>query len=246
MDDLAETLARGPGVLGEVVLRRRIGQNEQPIVELIVNGVFLMDTAETSTEAMLAQAVLDRHPTPRRVLVGGLGLGVTVGALVADARVEHVVVVEIEPLLVSWLRSGLVPTARQAIADPRVDVVLADIVDVLRRADDQSYEVILLDIDNGPGFLVHPDNAAVYERPALAEVARVLRRSGMLAVWSADPAPYLVATLDDVVGPVEEVVRTVSRDSRELCYVIYLATRMTTRAIPLTPGEHGRDDVRHD
>lgn len=225
MDDLAETLARGHGALGEVALRRRISRDEQPIFELIVNGVFLMDTAETTTEAMLANAVLDRHATPRRFLVGGLGLGITVGALIADARVEHVVVVEIEPLLVSWLRSGLVPTVQQVMADPRVEIVVADIVDVLRRADDQSYDAILLDVDNGPGFLVHPDNAAIYQRPVLANAARVLGPDGMLAVWSADPAQDLVATLEDVVGPVEEVIRTVARDGRDFCYVVYLAAR---------------------
>ncbi|MGH3680585.1 MAG: hypothetical protein ACRDT2_10100, partial [Natronosporangium sp.] len=74
-----ETLARADGVLGEVVLRRRPG----PVYELIVNGVFLMDTTETSTEQLLAELVLAHRPAPRRVLVAGLGLGCTLAALLA-------------------------------------------------------------------------------------------------------------------------------------------------------------------
>jgi spermidine synthase len=233
--DLPVTLARCEGVLGEVALRRRPGTAHQPIFELIVNGVFVMDTAETSTERLLSDVVLDRHLAPRRVLVGGLGLGLTVNALLSDARVERVIVAEIEPLLVDWLRSGLVPTAQLAMADPRVEVVVADVADVLRRADDQSYDAVLLDVDNGPGFLTHPDNAALYERPALADAARALTQEGMLAVWSADPARDLAAALHDIVGPVEEIVRTVSRESREVSYFIYLATRITNQRASTDP-----------
>jgi fumarate hydratase class II len=237
VNDPLVTLARGEGVMGEVALRRRSGSAQQPIFELIVNGVFLMDTAETSTERLLSDVILDRHSAPRRVLVGGLGLGLTVNALLSDARVEQVVVAEIEPLLVDWLRCGLVPTAQLAMADPRVEVVVADIADVLRRADDQSYDAVLLDVDNGPGFLTHPDNAALYEQPALADAARILTQEGMLAVWSADPAPDLAAALEDVVGPVEEIVRTVSREGREVSYFIYLATRTNELASLFAPTE---------
>jgi hypothetical protein len=178
VDDLPVTLARGDGVLGEVALRRRTGRHAQPVYELIVNGVFLMDTAETSTENLLADAVLDRHASPRRVLVGGLGLGITVMALLADARVEQILVAEIEPLLVDWLRTGLVLPARPAVLDPRVQVAVGDVIDVLRSTPDHSYDAILLDVDNGPAFLVHPQNAAVYKRPVLEQVARVLAPDG--------------------------------------------------------------------
>jgi spermidine synthase len=77
-----------------------------------------MDTAETSTERLVADVVLDRHPTPRHVLVAGLGLGVTLGTLLADVRVERVDVIEIEPLVVEWLRSGIGPSGRGAVRRP--------------------------------------------------------------------------------------------------------------------------------
>lgn len=214
-----ETLARADGVLGEVALRRRPG----PVYELIVNGVFLMDTTETSTEQLLGELVLAHRPTPRRVLVAGLGLGCTLAALVADPRPEHVDVVEIEPLLVQWLRAGLVPAAGRALADPRVRVRVADVRDALQDAG--PYDAIVLDVDNGPGFLVHDRNAGVYSEPVLAATGRALAPGGLLLVWSADPAPELAATLDGAVGPVEHLVRWITREGRKLDYHIYLATR---------------------
>ena len=230
MDLPPETIARADGVAGEVVLRRRVAENapepaRETVYELIVNGVFLMDTADVSTERLLADAVLDRHEAPRRVLVGGLGLGVTLRALLADVRVEHIDVVEIEPVLVDWLRTGLVPGVEVVLADPRVQVVVADIRDAVRGAAGGRYDAVLLDVDNGPDFLVRDANAAVYQTSALRDMARVLASHGMLAVWSAAASPALASSLAALVGPGEEVVRTVGREGRRFTYHVYLARR---------------------
>jgi spermidine synthase len=219
MDDSPEVVARADGVLGEVVLRRRPG----PVYELILNGIFLMDTAETSTERLLAELVLTRHPAPDRVLVAGLGLGCTLAALLADPRPRHVDVVEIEPLLVAWLRAGSVPGAEKTLADPRVRVRIADVRQAMKRT--ERYDAIVLDVDNGPGFLVHERNAGVYEPAGLAEAARVLHPGGVLVVWSADPAPALHAALAEQVGPTEQVVRRIERQGRQLDYYLYVAVK---------------------
>lgn len=221
-----ETLARGSGVTGEVVLRRR-STPKGDVHELIVNGTFLMDTAETSTERLLAESVLERHAAPRRVLVGGLGLGFTVAELLADPRVELVEVVEVEPLLSEWLRDGLVPGVDHVLTDPRVCVVDDDVRAVLGAAPPGHYDGVLLDVDNGPDFLVRSENAALYEGPALQAAASALGDGGVLAVWSAAPSPHLVDVLTTTVGPVEKLVRTVSREGRDVEYYVYLATHAT-------------------
>ncbi len=214
--DRPEVIARGDGVLGEVALRRR-----GDVYELIVNGVFLMDTAETSTEERLAETVLDRHATPRRILVGGLGLGFTTAALLRDPRVERIDVVEIEPLLVDWLRSGLVPEVAELLRDPRVHVHVSDIRDVLGNG--ASYDAILLDVDNGPDFLVSDRNASLYGPAALATAAAALAPAGMLAVWSSHRSPRLLDALATACGQCAEIPVEVVRDGRPLSYYLYLA-----------------------
>ena len=220
------TLARGDGRLGGLVLRRR--GRTSPIYELIVNGVFLMDTAETSSERLLADAVLQRSQAPRHVVVGGLGLGYTVKALLADQRIERIDVIEIEPLLVEWLRADLVPGTAAILSDQRVRVTIGDVTDTFADAAPASYDVALLDVDNGPDFLVHERNAPIYQEGVLSAAGRALRPGGILAVWSAAPSASLSERLAAAVGPVEEVTAEVTRDGRALSYYLYLATAAPT------------------
>lgn len=216
------TLARGEGRLGELVLRRR--GSTSPVYELILNGVFLMDTGETSTERLLADAALQRCRAPRHVMVGGLGLGYTVKALLADQRIECVDVIEIEPLLVDWLRADLVPGTAAILSDQRVRVTIGDVADTFAAAAPASYDVAVLDVDNGPDFLVHERNATVYQEDVLSAAGRALRPGGILAVWSEAPSKPLSDRLLASVGPVEVVSAEVTRDGRALSYYLYLAT----------------------
>jgi hypothetical protein len=70
-------IARAESERGELVLRERRNQAAAAALELRVNGIFVMDTLETSTERALASAALAVVENPRSVIVGGLGLGFT-------------------------------------------------------------------------------------------------------------------------------------------------------------------------
>lgn len=225
MTEPATVIARSEGVEGEIALRRRTTDSGAEIYELIVNGMFAMDSAETSTEQLLAEAVLERHPSPARLLVGGLGLGYTTERLLSDPRVSRVDVVELEATLVDWLRGGLVPHVKDVLADDRITITVADVSDVVRDTHEQTYDALLLDVDNGPEFLLHQDNANLYQREFLAECARVVKVGGFLAVWLAAPSPGLLRTMAALFDDVDDLRRTVSRDSRVIDYHVYLATR---------------------
>jgi spermidine synthase len=227
-------VARADGVLGEVVLRRR-DEDGASLLELLVGGVLLMDDGDASTETTLARDALARLDGDRlRVLVGGLGLGFTAAAVLDDPRVAEVVVVEVEPALVGWAADGLMPTAAGAAADPRTRVVTADLADVLPSLAQGSLDGVLLDVDNGPGFLVHDRNARLYAPPGLRAAARALRPGGVLAVWCSAPEPALARTMAAVVGPVQHLAPVVHRSGRALEYALYLAVRghPTSRGTP--------------
>jgi len=218
--------ARSESERGELVLRERRPDDGGPVVlELRANGVFVMDTAEHATEKALADAALDAVAEPRRVLVGGLGLGFTLDRVLGDRRVEHVDVVEIEQALVDWMRDGTIPHGRRLLADRRLRVVVADIAEAVAEAGTTTYDVILLDVDNGPGHLVHAPNAALYDAPFLRALRDRLAGGGALVVWSADRAPSLLEALRDVFDEAAERPHDVRLQDRDEQYWLYAAHR---------------------
>ncbi len=217
-------VARAESERGELVLRRRSSPQAADVLELRVNGVFVMDTQETSSEEEMAALALGLVEEPRSVVVGGLGLGFTTRRVLADPRVEEVVVVEVEEALVAWLRDGTVPHGPALLADRRLRVVTADVATAIEEAT-STYDLVLLDVDNGPGYLVHDANARVYEHDLLAAARAVLRPGGVLVVWSADRAPALLEALREVFGDAEELAYEVRLQERDEEYLLYLARR---------------------
>jgi spermidine synthase len=219
-------LARSESERGELVLRRRTGGEAAPdALELRANGVFVMDSVEVGTERALARAALELVEDPTTVVVGGLGLGYTMHEVLADPRVQRCVVVEIEQALVTWMREGTVPHGPAMMADARLHVVVADVAVALAEARAGSCDLVLLDVDNGPGYLVHDANAALYREPALAAARDALRPGGVLVVWSADEAPQLTAALTAVFGEAEARPLAVRLQERDESYWLHLARR---------------------
>jgi spermidine synthase len=214
-------IARAETERGEVVLRERREDGAPTVLELRVNGVFVMDTVETTTERALATAALGLVEEPRRVLVGGLGLGFTLHEVLGDARVEHCTVVEIEQPLVDWMRDGTIAHGPRFLADQRVTVTNGDVAQVLAEAGDDAYDLVLLDVDNGPGGLVHETNATLYGEPFLEVARRVARRA--LVVWSASAAPDLQAAMAAVFGNCQELSYAVTLQGRDELYHLYCA-----------------------
>jgi spermidine synthase len=216
-------IARAESERGELVLRERRENGAPSVLELRANGVFVMDTMETSTEEALAGAALDLVAEPRDVLVGGLGLGYTMQRVLADHRVERCSVVEIEPALVEWMRDGTVPHGPAVLADERANPVVADIAAAVGEAADASYDLVLMDVDNGPRHLVHEQNADLYRPPFLTEVRRMLRPGGAVAIWSADASSELEATLEQVFGNAETAGYDVTLQDRDEKYWLHVA-----------------------
>jgi spermidine synthase len=198
---------------GELVLRRRDGA-----LEIISNGVFLMDSRDGRSERLLVRAALDLVREPRRILIGGLGVGFSLREALADPRVEHVVVVEIEPAVVEWHNSHLAEVSAGAMADPRVAVVSAEIADRLRH-DATTYDAICLDVDNGPQWTVTESNAALYSDAGTALVVSRLAPGGAMSVWGAAAAPAYHAILGRHLDGVAMLAVEVPRGEPDVVWV---------------------------
>ncbi len=224
------TIARGGSSRGELVLRRRDWDGE---LELRVNGVFVMDSYETATERALAVLALDgirrtrgdghRERGGLSVLIGGLGLGYTLAQFAASPLVGELTVSEIEPLLVEWHLAGLIPLTGDVAHSGRVQLVSRDVREVVTDRPAGSLDVIVLDVDNGPGFLVYEHNASLYEREFLARCRAALADKGVIVVWSAAQAPDLAVALTDVFGSVSHHAMGVMRGDRADSYYAYVA-----------------------
>jgi spermidine synthase len=68
--DEPRVLERAATPRGELVLRQ-VGDD----LEVISNGVFLMDTRDGGSERALVHEAVADHQHPQRLLIGGLGVG---------------------------------------------------------------------------------------------------------------------------------------------------------------------------
>lgn len=225
---VATVLVRAERPTGEWVLRRRVSTGGRPRLEMILNGRLLMDSADGSSEEALAETGLRRcaRDGALRVLVGGLGFGFTVRAVLRDARVAAVDVVELEPALAELLAA---PGIAEEIGpldlrDPRVRLEVGDVRERIALAEG-AWDCILLDVDNGPESPSAVGNEALYTEAGLCACRRALRPGGSLAIWSSEPAPRCRARLAAVFGDVEERLVPVARDGRALVYRILCARR---------------------
>jgi spermidine synthase len=82
------------------------------------------------------------------------------------------------------------------------------------------WDAILLDVDNGPDFLIHAENDALYAEPALRTAYGRLAPGGVLAIWCQAPSPPLLAALRSVHPSAEETRHTVEREGRTFTYAI--------------------------
>jgi spermidine synthase len=226
MEELV-TVGRAAGAHGEVVLRRRLTASVE-VEELIVDGTFAMDSRETHSERELGRLAAGAP----RVLVGGLGLGHTVAAVLDEADglslALHVDVVELEAALVTWAREHRTPTLARVAADPRVRLHVGDVATALaglRNGPTGPWDAILLDVDNGPDFLIHPQNDALYAEPGLRAAYGQLAAGGVLAIWCQAPSPPLLEALRRVDPAAEETRHTVEREGRTFTYAIATARR---------------------
>lgn len=156
------------------------------------SGQVLMSSRQHGSEDALAAVAcqaLHNRPSPS-LLIGGLGMGFTLRAaldlLPPEARVT---VAELVPAIVEWNRGTLAELANAPLNDARVEVVVADVRRVMDRQAG-AFDVIALDVDNGPQALTTAANAPLYFERGLQSAKRALRPGGVFIVWSAaeDPA----------------------------------------------------------
>ncbi len=165
-----------------IQLRRR--DNEYLI---LANGKPLMSSRLHGSEEALATLGCRRAKAldQPRVLVGGLGMGFTLRAVLDALPSDAVVTVaELLPAVIEWNRAPLAARAGDPLRARRVRLEAGD-VGFRLRGNPGGFDVVLLDVDNGPAAFTAADNAGLYDNNGVAAAFAALRPGGTLAVWSA-------------------------------------------------------------
>jgi spermidine synthase len=194
--------------------------------EILLGDEQLMGSWASCSEAALATLVSARlGACAKRVLIGGLGMGFTLGAArSAFPASTAIIVAELVPSIVAWARGPLAGIFGGSLADPRVSIKIGDVHDVIveERA---SFDAILLDVDNGPDGLVTLANERLYCNWGLRAAYDALRPGGVLAVWSAYAEDRFADRLRATGFGVEEVMVDSDGTGRDPPHVIWLAAR---------------------
>lgn len=183
-----QTLATVQTVEGPLELRRR-----RDDWLMMIAGRVLMNSFSRKSEEELSRMALDKLGRPaERVLVSGLGMGFTLRALLDRVpETTQVTVAELNPVVVEWCRGPLGPATNDAIGDARVRAKVTDVADEIANAAAGAFDLILLDLYEGPNSSTQSKDDPFYSDAALARAYRALTPRGVLGVWSEDAdAPF--------------------------------------------------------
>lgn len=180
---IIESIATDEGILE---LRQR-GERDFMI---LIGAQVLMNSLSNRSEVVLGQlgcGHLQGHASPR-LLVGGLGMGFTLRAVLDTLpATAKVVVAELNPVVHAWCRGPLAALTESAVMDPRVTVVIGDVAQLIRKSavngGEARFDAILLDLYRGPHAKTNHRDDPLYGSRAIDNVRAALKPCGVLAVW---------------------------------------------------------------
>jgi len=167
----------------------------------------LMNSRMHSSEDVLAELGCKhiRNNPQANVLIGGLGMGFTLAETLKHTHTDaDVVVAELVPAVIQWNQSYLAELAGNPLKDKRVSVYEGDVGKLIRSSED-TFDAILLDVDNGPEGLTREGNAALYSPQGLKAAMTALKSKGVLGVWSAFPEPRFTKRMKQAGFKTQEV-----------------------------------------
>lgn len=193
-----------------------------------LNGQDLMHSMTSASEVLLGELAHELIDTkaPTRTLIGGMGLGYTLKAVLAKAGPKAVVEIgELMPEVIEWNRTFMAKLNGHLLDDPRVQVRLGDVVATIAAARPNSYDAILLDVDNGPVPMVHTGNVRLYGPRGLTTMWLKLRPGGRLAIWSASPDHTFEKRLRAAGFAAQAIPAKLFPTAKRSAYVIYVGDK---------------------
>lgn len=189
---------------GDLVLREIASGGSDRSFELRIAGRFLVGTQSGASERSLATCGIDRwtvQDREPRVLIGGLGFGYTVREVLRQRPSAEIVVVELFPEVEGWCDQVTGNLVSSSDFHASVLVKISDFWDYLALETSRlAFDILLVDVDNGPANLALPENAKFYTHEAILRYYSALRCGGVLAIWSSHSHEPLRSIISSTFG----------------------------------------------
>ncbi len=157
---------------------------------IMIGAQVLMNSLANRSEVMLGRLGCShlKDAAGPRVLVGGLGMGFTLRAVLDSLpATAQVVVAELNPTVVEWCRGPLAPLTGNAVDDPRVRIVIGDVAHLIRHSavngGEERFDAIIFDLYRGPHAKTHHSDDPLYGSRAIENMRAALKPCGVVAVW---------------------------------------------------------------
>ncbi len=163
---------------------------------MTIGGRVLMNSLSHRSEIALGRLACSaiRNRSRPKVLLGGLGMGFTLRAVLDELPASgSVMVAELNPIVIEWCKGPLSMLTGNATWDSRVTLISGDVSSVIEgyavEPGLEKLDAIVLDLYCGPRSSDHGRDHPLYGSLAIETALRALNADGVFAVWGEDRDP---------------------------------------------------------
>lgn len=157
---------------------------------ITIGPQILMNSLSNRSEVVLGQLGCGhlKESSNAQVLVGGLGMGFTLMAVLDSLPGSaEVAVAELNRTVLEWCRGPLAVLTKNAVNDPRVTVEIGDVARRIRMTaetgGESRFDAIVLDLYRGPHAKTDQRDDPLYGSRAIENMRAALKPCGVVAVW---------------------------------------------------------------
>ena len=136
---------------------------------------------------MIVHVPMMVHPNPKRVLIIGGGDGGSARELLKHKDLDRAVMIDIDRVVVESCKKHMPEVSQGAFDDPRLELIIGDGIDFVKKSADNSWDVIIVD-STDPS----PDGAGevLFTIEFYEHVKRILAPNGVVSTQSMMPMRF--------------------------------------------------------
>jgi len=151
------------------------------------NVVNVTERDEFVYHEMIVHVPMLIHPNPKRVLIVGGGDGGAAREVLKHPNLEKFVMIDIDEVVVNECKKHMPALNNGAFDDKRLELIIGDGIDYVKKAADNSFDVIIVDSTDPI-----PDSVGevLFTPEFYKNVHRILDKDGVVTTQSIMPMRY--------------------------------------------------------